>query len=131
MADLEKVLIDRIENVKEAENTLAKTEQLLMANPDFMQFLEMQKKVNEMANSVWKDVEQVMIQNDIKQLKGDFGTVTIAERQGWVVDEAELPNKFFKKVVDTTRLTATYRLEGKAPRGATPTTTKYITKRLK
>ena len=72
-----------------------------------------------------------MIDNDIKQVKGDFGTLTIAERQGWTYDEKQLPNKFFKKVVDTKKITDTYRLEGKAPKGCEPYTTKYLTKRLK
>ncbi len=108
-----------------------KAQQSLTLNPLFVQFLELQKRINDEVADAWKTVETAMIENDIKQLKGDFGTITIAERQKWDIDEEVLPAKFFKKVVNTTKITDTFRLEGKAPKGCTPSTTKYITKRLK
>ena len=66
-----------------------------------------------------------------KTIKGDWGSITLAERQGWDIDENELPKKFFKRVVDTKRITDTFKLEGKAPKGATPRVTKYLNKRFK
>jgi len=101
-----------------------------MNNPQFQKFLDLQESVYEKASEVWKYVEEQMIEHEIKQLKGEFGTVSIAERLNWKTDDT-LPSKFYKKVVDTTKLSNTYRLEGKAPKGATPSTTKYLTKRLK
>lgn len=131
MADLEKELTTEIITILDREEQVAKIEAELQLNPKFKEFLDLKKQVDQQVSSVWKMIEERMIENDIKQLKGDFGTVTIAERQGWDIDETELPSKFYKKVVDTTKLTATYRLEGKAPKGCTPKITKYITKRLK
>lgn len=86
-----------------------------------------QSKIDE----TWASVERTMIDNDIKSIKGDWGSLTIAERIGWDTDEELLPKKFFKKVVDVKKLTDTYKLEGKAPKGATPKYTKYLTKRFK
>lgn len=81
-------------------------------------------------DNIWNQIEVAMIETDTKQIKGSWGTLTIAERLNWQTDDT-LPHKFYKKVVDTKRISDTYRLEGRAPKGATPSTTKYLTKRLK
>lgn len=128
---MEDQILKQVEEIKKDELILANTEKKLEANPEFKKFLELQKEVNKKASEIWKQVEQEMIDNNIKQIKGDFGSLTITERQGWTYDEEQLPNKFFKKVVDTKKITDTYRLEGKAPKGCEPYTTKYLTKRLK
>ena len=128
--DISTTLTGQIIDVLETEKELAVVENELQMNPQFKKFLQLQKSVNEQSTKLWKQVETAMIENDIKQLKGDFGTVTLAERLNWTTSD-ELPSKFYKKVVDTKRLSDTYRLEGKAPKGATPSYTKYLTKRLK
>jgi hypothetical protein len=130
MQDISTILTGQIVEVLETEKELAVVQNELQMNPEFKKFLELQKSVNEHSAKVWKQVETAMIENDVKQLKGDFGTVTLAERLNWNTTD-ELPSKFYKKVVDTTKLSATFRLEGKAPKGAEPSYTKYITKRLK
>ncbi len=81
-------------------------------------------------NDFWKGVETKMIEHDVKTIKGDWGTLTIAERIVWTYTD-ELPAKFFKKVVDTKKLTDTFRLEGKEPKGSAHAVTKYLTKRIK
>lgn len=129
--DIQQQLTTEIENMKSTEVELQLAEQQLMDNPEFKKFLNLQKAVNEKASEVWKHVEQVMLDNDIKTIKGEFGSVTLTERQSWDIDESELPKKFFKRVVDTKRVTDTFRLEGKAPKGCTSKVTKFITKRLK
>lgn len=131
MDKVEKILEERVIDQLETEKQLEVVKKELEAIPKFKEFIELQKTINEQASSMWKYIEEKMIENDIKQLKGDFGTITIAERQGWTFDENEVQNKFFKKVIDTKKVTDTYRLEGKAPKGCKPYTTKYLTKRLK
>lgn len=128
---MEDQIVKKVEEIKEKENQLSILEDKLTLNPEFKKFLELKKSVDEAARQVWKEVEEQMIENDIKSIKGDFGSLTIAERQGWTYDEKQLPSKFFKKVVDTKKITDTYRLEGKAPKGCEPYTSKYLTKRLK
>lgn len=130
MSEITTILTERVVDVLENQKQLTELENELQLNPQFKKFLALQKQVNEQANDAWKYVEEKMIENDIKQLKGDFGTITLAERLNWDTTE-ELPNKFYKKVVDTKKLSDTFRLEGKAPKGATPSYTKYLTKRLK
>ena len=72
-----------------------------------------------------------MIEHDIKSLKGDWGSLTIAERTNFKVDLDNLPTKFVKKVADTTKIATAYKLDGKLPKGVETSTTKYLTKRIK
>ncbi|HEX4201337.1 MAG TPA: hypothetical protein VHY59_07440 [Chthoniobacterales bacterium] len=119
-----------VEQVLALEQSLEAMEAALSANPEFREFLVKQKETQQQIATFWKTVEAQMIEHDIKSVKGEFGSLTIAERLGWETTD-ELPSKFYKKVVDTKRLSDTFRLEGKAPKGATPVYTKYLTKRIK
>lgn len=129
--DTAKVLEGEVVEMVELQTEIAKTEATLMENPEFRAFLTRKKEVDQQLADFWKRVETEMIEANIKTIKGPWGSLTIAERQNWKVDEDALPAKFFKKVVDTSRITKTYQLEGKAPKGAEPYTTKYLTKRIK
>jgi hypothetical protein len=129
--DTAKALEGELVEMLQLQTEVAQTEAGLMENPEFRAFLSRKKEVDEQLAAFWKRVESEMIQLDIKTIKGPWGSLTIAERQNWKIDEAELPGKFFKKVVDTSRITKTYQLEGKPIKGAEPYTTKYLTKRLK
>jgi hypothetical protein len=103
----------------------------LMQNEKFRQFLELSKTVPAQIEATWRKIEAQMIEHDIKSIKGDFGSITIAERIGWDVDTEQLPSKFIKKVPDLKKITDTYRLEGKEPTGCRKKTTKYLTRRLR
>lgn len=120
-----------VAKIVKQQNELAAQELELMANPEFRAFQENVKKVNAQIADYWKRVEESMIANDIKSIKGDFGSVTVAERTDFDVDGDELPAKFYKKVVDTKKIADTYKLTGKAPKGTTPKIKKYLAKRLK
>jgi hypothetical protein len=118
MADVEEVIKRDAEKAVILQNNLVEATQEIKA---------LQDKVD----SAWRQVEALMIEKDIKSIKSDkWGSVTIAEKLGWTTTD-ELPSKFYKKVVDLKRLSDTFRLEGKAPKGAEPKYTKYLTKRLK
>lgn len=113
---------------KEAELKELETE--LAQDAKFQAFLTKQKNYTTQIAEFWKEFEQKMIDNDIRQIKGDWGTLTIAKRTNWDVDETQLPNKFFKKVINTKRIGDTYKLEGKAPKGCTPRIKQYLQKRI-
>src|SRR5438105_4925117 len=87
----------------------------LMQNEKFRQFLELSKTVPQQISDTWSKIESQMVEHDIKSLKGDWGSITIAERINWDVDTEQLPSKFVKKVPDLKKITDTYRLEGKEP----------------
>ena len=129
--DQQKEVENAVAEVLGLEQKITKTEQELMADPRFKEFLEYQKKAKQTISETWLAIEKTMIDNEIKSIKGDWGSITIAERMGWDYDPSLLAPKFFKKVVDVKKLTDTFRLTGKAPKAAFPKYTKYLTKRLK
>lgn len=129
--DKETELIKLVEDFKNSEIILAKKEQNIMMNPEFKEFLELQKAVNTKAEEIWGIVENSMIDNNIKQLKGDFGTISLAEKINWKADLQTLDEKFTKKTIDTTKLKNYLMLNNEVPDGASYTVTKYIVKRLK
>lgn len=130
MTAQEEIIASEVTDVLALEASLAELEAELSQNEQFRTFLTKQKEVRAKIDEFWKNVETQMIEHDVKSVKGDWGSLTIAERLGWDTTD-ELPAKFFKKVVDTKKISDTYRLEGKAPKGATPRVTKYLTKRIK
>lgn len=126
----EDIITDEVMEILELESGLIELEQEISQNEQFRNFLDYQRETKKTIDEFWDKVEEHMVKHDVKSIKGDWGTLTIAERLNWKTDET-LPNKFYKKLVDTKKLSDTYRLEGKAPKGATPSYTKYLTKRLK
>lgn len=121
MADIPKDLQERVDEGVALER-------------EFANQMALAKAMETRIKSFWKDVEKQMIDNDIKKISGnkehDWGSLTIAERIKWQTTD-ELPSKFIKKVVDTKKLSDTFKLEGKEPKGATHSYTKYLLRRLK
>lgn len=129
--DAQGIIENKVEDIFALEKTLQEIEAELSANEQWRTFLDKQKEAQAQIASTWKAIEQQMIENDIKSIKGDWGYVTIAERIGFDIDEDLLPGKFFKKVVDVKRVGDTYKLEGKDIKGATVKYSKYLTKKIK
>lgn len=119
-----------VTEIMAAEQELADAQVALQQIPEFQKYHTMQQELNSKMALFWKTVETEMIDNNIKSIKGDFGTITVAERLSFDTND-ELQPKFYKKVVDTKKLADTFRLTGKVPKGATPKYSKYLTKRLK
>ena len=108
----------------------AQIDQGVALEKKFTEQMTAAKGLESQLKEFWKGVEAQMIDKNIKSIKGDWGSLTIAERLNWKTTE-ELPAKFYKKVVDTTKLNATFRLEGKEIKGAIHSTSQYLMKRIK
>lgn len=128
--EIEEIIAGEVTDVLALEQTLEELELELAKNEQFRTFLQRQRDARIQIDSFWKKVETQMIEHNVKSVKGDWGSLTVAERINWTYNE-DLPAKFYKKVVDTKKLTDTFRLEGKAPKGSAPNYTKYLTKRIK
>lgn len=96
----------------------------------FAAFVEQAKEVQAQLDLAWGLVEQQMLDRDVKQVKGEWGTISVSERRNWKATK-ELPPRFYKKSLDTARLNFMQKQGDKLPAGAVMTTTKSITKRLK
>ena len=132
MATKQKTDIEEsVEQALALEQQIEKMESELMANEKFVQFLELKKDVEKKSKELFDMIKERMIETDRKTVKGDWGSITLAERTTWYGDVDELPRKFVKKVPDSKKIAQAYTLEGKAPKGATSKTTKYLTKRFK
>ena len=127
----EQEIQDVVTGVIELQQSLQTLEDQLAENEVFQSFLTKQKQAQAEIASTWKMVEQQMIEHNVKSVKGDWGSITIAERTNYKADLTELPSKFVKKVADTAKIQASHALEGKLPKGVTTSTTKYLMKRIK
>lgn len=118
---------------QEVELTLKLESELqgLIKNPVVQQFLELQSRVNEKAALAWKNIEKQMIEADIKKVSGDWGSLTIAERLDFDIDDEQLAPRFKKTVADTTKIRTIYQLDRKPIAGAIPKYKRYLVKRLK
>lgn len=130
-SDPTKVIQTQVDDVLSIEKNLQETENELMQNEQFRTFLEQQKEFRERSTQLWKHIEEQMIKHGVKSLKGDWGSITIAERLGWNINQDELQSKYYKKAPDLTKISGTFKLEGKAPKGCEPKYTQYLTKRIK
>lgn len=120
-----------VKEVLDMEQELARLEAELAQVEQFKQFIEFQRTVRDKTAEVFKNIEETMITNDIKTVKGDWGSLTIVERTNYSGDLTQVPKKFIKKVLDTTKVGQAHKLEGELPKGITTTTTKFLQKRFK
>lgn len=127
----EDIIQSEVSDVLALQKTVEEMEQELSKNEVFQNFLTKQKEAREQIDATWKKVESQMIEHNVKSIKGDWGSLTIAERTNYKADLDELPSKFIKKVADTTKIATYAKLENKLPKGVTTSTTKYLTKRIK
>jgi len=130
----EDLIQSEVTEVLHLEKSLVDLEQELSKNEQFRTFLTKQKKAQAQISETWKNVERQMIEHDVKSIKGEWGSITIAERTNYAAEGGDLsnvPSKFIKKTLDTTKVAAAAKLEGKLPRGITSSVTKYLTKRIK
>lgn len=124
---LELDVIGMVTRQKELESQEAE----LMQDPRFGQFLQAQREFVERSSLFWETVLNEMVANNIKSIKGDWGSITLTERMSFDIDAESLPKKFMKKEPDTKKIRTHYDLHGEAPKGATPRVTKYLTKKIK
>lgn len=127
----EELIQSEVTDVLKLQQSIEELEQELSKNEVFQTFLKKQKEAQAQISQTWKDIEQQMIDHDVKSIKGEWGSITIAERTNYQADLDQLPSKFIKKVADTKKIATYAQLEDKLPKGVTISTTKYLTKRIK
>ena len=127
----EEIIESEVSDVLQLQQTLEQMEAELATNEVFQNFLTKQKEAQAQIAATWKKVEEQMIEHNVKSIKGEWGSITIAERTNYKADLDELPAKFIKKVADTTKIGTFHKLENKLPKGVTISTTKYLTKIIK
>lgn len=74
-------------------------------------------------------IQAEMEQHSIQSVKGHWGHLTLAKRKNW--NGTNLPPRFYKKVLDTTKLNYLYKANETLPKGVSFTETTYLSKRIK
>ena len=87
------------------------------------EFIETKIALEKQIKATWKALESYMIDNGIKNLD----CLTIAEKKTWKV-KGELPPRFYKQVLDTSKLNFMFEHSNTIPKGASYTTSQYLTK---
>lgn len=128
---VEKQIKSELETYQEKQLTLQRLTEELESSPQFAAFLEAQKALREVEANVWGKVESVMMANNIKSIKTDLVTLSIATRTSYDIDLDLLPKKFIKRVPDTTKIATAHKLNGEPVKGTTPKYTNYLVKRFK
>jgi hypothetical protein len=131
MENAEQHIKQELELFEQEQMKVATLAEELQANPKFAQFLEAQKNFRQLEATIWGNIEQAMLDNNIKSIKTEKITLSIAERTSFDVDPETLPAKFWKKTPDTTKIGKFYKLEGNPVKGTTPRVTRYLVKRIK
>ena len=131
MSDTQKVIESEVRDVLAAEKSLQDLEAQLMQNEQFRQFLKLSKSLPKQLEETWQRIQEQMEANNIKSIKGSWGSITLAERLTFNIDMSELPPEFTRQSPDLKKIADTYRLEGEAPKGAIPKVSRYLNKRLK
>lgn len=131
MATAEENVKKELELYEEKQSALATLTEQLQTNPQFQAFLKAREEFETLEKRVWKDVETVMLENDITQIKTDRITLSLATRNNFKVDIEKLPKKYLKVTADLTKINGVYKLEGTLPKGVKVEQTRYLTKRIK
>lgn len=122
---------DQVKNIAEIRKSLKRGKAGNLAeNKAFLDFLAIQQEMTAEFDKTWEVIRERMEQYDIKKIDGDWGHILIADRNNWQAT-GNLPPRFYKQVLDTTKLNFLHKAGGKLPAGVKLTKSHYLTKRIK
>lgn len=133
----QQVIEGEVVDVLALQKQVDQIESELMQNEQFKNFINLRNSLNDQMAKVRKNVEAIMVpaykEGKVdKTIKGDWGSVTIAESNEFDIVVDDLPKGFKKIVANTTKIRDYFDLNGKTPKGAKFTGKKYgITMRFK
>lgn len=138
MADNQEISIEdelrlQVNELVSEEKELATMEHDLMtSNPQVGRFLQKQKEFTTKQAAFFQVIEDQMINNNIKSIKDWWGSLTIAERTNYKAPNIDdVPPRFIKKALDTTKISAEFKLKNKLPKGIESSQSLFLQKRIK
>lgn len=96
---------------------------------EFSTFVKQAKALQSQLDAAWALVDQQMKSRGISQVKGDWGTLSQAERKTWKADDT-LPPRFYKQVLDTSKLNFMLTHGDVLPEGLELKVTKYLVRKV-
>lgn len=95
----------------------------------FLTAMQTAKAIQADLDAFWTAAETEMRNHSITSIKGDWGSLNMAQRKNWRADS--LPPRFYKQILDTAKLNAFYKSGVALPKGASFEVTTYLSKRIK
>ena len=92
--------------------------------------IELKKQLEQYEKEIKDELLQAMIDNNIKSIKNDSYSITLATRMSYK-PTGDIPEGYSKTVLDTTKVSTHAKLYGVAPEGIEASESKYITWRAK
>lgn len=93
--ELDKKAKSEVRKLNKLESQLAIAQTELAGNPQFIAFLDTQKKLQKQTDDFWAKIKQLMIDSGVKNLKGDWGWITLGETLSYsVTDIDKVPEEF-------------------------------------
>lgn len=101
----------------------------IVQSDEFVAFVMAQKHMQDQIDNNWAMVQEFMEKKQIPTVKGSWGHITLADRKT-LNAMIPLPPRFYKQVLDTSKLTAYKTMKGEYPEGVKETHSKYLSKRV-
>jgi hypothetical protein len=105
------------------------TRDIMKPSVKLVRALQQAKSLEAELARFYDSIEAEMVAHDVRSITGQWGSLSLATRKNWTADQ--LPARFYKRVLDTTKLNHLYKSGEKLPKGASFSETVYFTKRIK
>lgn len=119
----------KVRHSLELEGQLVIKNGVIEQTPILLNFLQVTKELEEQIEASYAYLKEQMVANNVRSVKGEWGSLTIAERLNWKTIDTVAP-RFYKKTLDTSKLKAYYIAMNRLPNGVDVSTTQYLSKRL-
>lgn len=108
---------DQVKNLVQIRKSLKRGKAgSLSTNQAFMDFLAIQKQVTTEIDATWAIIREQMETYDVKQLKGDWGSIGFTKPIDSFKIDGKVDSKFTKPVLDTDKIKAYMQLNDKLPK---------------
>lgn len=109
--------------------TIAVRKGEIVQDDEFVAFVKAQKRLQEQLDNNWAMIQELMEKKNVATVKGNWGHITLATRKTLNATQP-LPPRFYKQVLDTSKLTAYKTMHGDYPENVALTTSKYLSKKV-
>lgn len=101
----------------------------IVQSEEFVAFVTAQKKLQEQIDNNWTMFQELMEKKNVATVKGSWGHITLATRKNLKATQP-LPPRFYRQVLDTSKLEAYRTMKGDYPEGVVISTSKYLSKKV-
>lgn len=101
----------------------------IIQSEEFIAFVTAQKQLQEQIDTNWQLFQELMEQKHVASVKGSWGYITLASRKSLKATRP-LPPRFYRQVLDSSKLEAYKTMKGSYPEGVVETNSNYLSKRV-